>query len=1379
MANNSIKILVIDDLQDNLITLNALIKDAFPEALTLNALSGEEGINIAMKEDPDVILLDILMPGMDGYEVCQKLKADEELCDIPVVFVTAIENTKEALLKALDCGGEAFLTKPIDEIELTAQIQSMLKIREGNKAKKDEKARLEKLVEERSKKLLQELDARKQAEKKLKESEATVRKKLKAILKPEGDYLPLELSDIIDTKMLHSLMDDFYQLTGMLGAVIDVSGKVLVAVGWQNICTKFHRCHQDTLKNCIESDTVLTSGVAEGEFKPYRCKNNLWDIVTPIMIGGKHLGNVFMGQCFLEGEEPDIEVFREQAKKYGFDEQEYLAALDQVPRFSQETVEKGMHFYSKLAKIISTLSYSSIQQSRMLVQQKQAEEELNFKAKLLNSVGQAVIATNPDGIIKYLNPAAENLYGWSAEEALEKNIMEVTVPEMSVQQANQIMDRLGHGAHWSGEFKVQNKAGIQFPAFVNDVPVYNTDGVLEYIIGMSVDISERKRVEDALKESEEQFKTIVENGSVLLTLTDSQGRIEFASPQCESVIGWKVEDIIGVNTPDFIHPEDRQMVTEERAKVTSIQPIKELEYRIYDKEHNVRWISHSAAIIRKGDATSILSTITNITDRMEAEEANKELLKRFEIIGLHLPGVIYQFRRRTDGSFHFPYASHGISMIYGVTPEEVEYDATNAFKAIHPDDLERVSSTINHSAETLKPWHDVYRVNRPSGKVIWVEGSSTPIKLEDGSVIWHGFIQDITERKKSEIELFKLSTAVHQSPSVIAITDTKGRLEYVNPQFVKSTGYSMEEAIGQNPSVLKSGVQSDDLYKELWDTISAGNTWRGEFNNKKKNGELFWEIASVSPILDEQGNIVNYIKVAEDITKRKQAEENFRHSIDESPLGIRIVSQQGKAIYVNKALLDIYEFSSTEEFFETKAVETYTEKSYQEHLERKELRKKGIDTNDYEISIRRKNGDVRHIKVWRKEVIWNKKMHFQVINQDITEVKQLNTDLYLAKEKAEESNRLKTAFLNNMSHEIRTPLNGITGFISLLQNSGIADEQKKHYFDIINKSSDRLITTVTDIMDISRIEAGEVKVTKSEVSVNDVLEEQYCFFKPQTQSKGLNLIYKPCPASKTAHFVTDKHKLEGILTNLIKNAIKFTEQGDITLSCSLKTEHGIEMLEFYIKDTGIGIPKSRLGAIFNRFEQADIEDSRVHQGSGLGLAIAKSYVEMLGGEISVSSEVGLGSIFAFKLPYAKQLDVQIDSQRNANCEMAIGLSHLSVIIAEDDEASMMYFDAIFEDEFKSISYTQSGDDTVDKCRENPETDLILMDIKMPGMNGYDATREIRKFNSDVIIIAQTAFGLSGDREKAMDAGCNDYISKPIKKEQLEFLIKKHINNQTH
>jgi len=420
--------------------------------------------------------------------------------------------------------------------------------------------------------------------------------------------------------------------------------------------------------------------------------------------------------------------------------------------------------------------------------------------------------------------------------------------------------------------------------------------------------------------------------------------------------------------------------------------------------------------------------------------------------------------------------------------------------------------------------------------------------------------------------------------------------------------------------------------------------------------------------------------------------------------------------------------------------------------------------------------DFTEVALRIKNLLETRFLHMQLNNQNqILEqkVKERTAELEIAKEKAEESDRLKTAFINNMSHEIRTPLNGITGFISLLQDYDVSDEEKKEYFDIIKISSDRLIATVTDIMDISRIEAGEVKVTKSEVSVNEILEEQYKFFYHEAQSKGLKLIYKPTISDNESRIVTDKHKLEGILINLIKNAIKFTEQGKIEFGCHRKKEKGTEVLEFYVEDTGIGIPQNRIHAVFNRFEQADIEDPRVYEGSGLGLAIAKSYVEMLGGEIGVKSKESEGSTFTFTIPYAKPLEKKSDAQENLKKEPQTDLSHLSVLIAEDDEVGQTYLKTILQNKVKKLLFTTTGRETIDKCRGNPDIDLILMDIKMHDLNGYEATKRIREFNKDVIIIAQTAFALSGDREKAMDAGCNDYITKPFKKTELQKLIQKH------
>jgi PAS domain S-box-containing protein len=397
------------------------------------------------------------------------------------------------------------------------------------------------------------------------------------------------------------------------------------------------------------------------------------------------------------------------------------------------------------------------------------------------------------------------------------------------------------------------------------------------------------------------------------------------------------------------------------------------------------------------------------------------------------------------------------------------------------------------------------------------------------------------------------------------------------------------------------------------------------------------------------------------------------------------------------------------------------------------------------------------------------------IGRDITERKDAEKALMKAKERAEESDRLKSAFLANMSHEIRTPMNGILGFTGLLKEPHLTGEEQKEYIAIIEKSGDRMLNIINDIISISRIESGQIEVSLSDTNVNEQIKEIFNFFKPEAELKNLHLFYSELANSHTANIRTDKDKFFAILTNLVKNAIKFTRTGSIEIGYEKKGD----FLEFFVKDTGSGVSEELKDLIFDRFRQGSESLNRNYEGAGLGLSISKAFVEVMGGKIWVESSLQKknsainkepGSSFFFTIPWNPIQEVRLaiidEAEKNSG--------NLKILIVEDDAISEMYISAIIKKIALEVLYARNGFEAVETCRKRPDIDMVLMDMKMPGMDGYEATRNIRKFNSDVLIIAQTAYGLSGDKEKAIDAGCNDYVSKPVSRGMLLKIIKSNL-----
>lgn len=642
------------------------------------------------------------------------------------------------------------------------------------------------------------------------------------------------------------------------------------------------------------------------------------------------------------------------------------------------------------------------------------------------------------------------------------------------------------------------------------------------------------------------------------------------------------------------------------------------------------------------------------------------------------------------------------------------------------------------------------------------------------------------KNKLAEEELIKLSTAVTQSPSIITITDLKGNLEYVNPKYTELTGYTNEEVIGKNSRILKSGKQSREFYKELWETITSGKTWNGEFQNKKKDGELFWETFTISPIFDQQGKIINYLKVAEDITEKKQTEEllrdneeQYRAVVENSHNGILIIGEDYKFDYVNDKLCEIFG-RKPEEIMGYDFREFLDEESKKLVGDRYVRRQKGEEVSSkYEFNVMRKDGELRRIEI-NSVVVEDSKGRKRTIAQllDITERKKAELDLISALKKATESDRLKSAFLATISHELRTPLNAIIGFSDIIDED-LPIEDIIDYNKHINTSGNHLLSIVEDIFDITLIESGQTQIRKKEVNLHAILNDVLAIIKTEqqkTDKDNLDLSLKIAPKGKDLIINTDPSKLKQVLINLLKNALRFTHEGYIKFGYNIKSQNAKPMIEFYIEDTGIGIPKDQQELIFNIFRQADDTHTRQHEGIGIGLSISKKLTELCGGKIWLKSKEGKGSTFYFTIPYEGheitnktiKAEVKIETQKKNQ------LKNKTILVVEDVESSYEFLKVVLEKSGIDTIWAKDGEKAIQYCKENPDIDLVLMDINMPNMNGYEATKEIRKFCPDLPIIAQTAYAIAGDREKSIEAGSDDYISKPIKKDELYSLLYKYL-----
>jgi len=733
-----------------------------------------------------------------------------------------------------------------------------------------------------------------------------------------------------------------------------------------------------------------------------------------------------------------------------------------------------------------------------------------------------------------------------------------------------------------------------------------------------------------------------------------------------------------------------------------------------------------------------------------------------------------------------------------------EIIGNNVFQYIAPESVPQAIEDLTKVAmgQEIEVAH--YGGITSKGNKIWFESIGKIIEY-DGVSADIISVRDTTAKRKTEEKLIeneaRFRAITETANDAILVSDDSGQIIFANPSALQVFGYQESEVVGKPFAIIIPprflSNHSTNFSAFVSGRIPGFIGKAREFAALRKDGSEFPMEISLSNWQTQSGIFV--AANIRDITERKQAEEalikseNFLQEAQViAKLGVYSL-EFASGIWESSEILDDI-FGIDEKY--DRSVEGWSaivhpewRKTMDDYFRIEVIGAKADFDKEYKI-IRKNDKAERWVHgIGRLKFNDHNELAKMVGTiRDITERKLAEQELMQARDRAEESDRLKSAFLTNMSHEIRTPMNGILGFAELLKMPGLTGDQQKEYLAIIKKSGNRMLNIINDIVDISKIEAGQMQFSVSKTNLNEHTEDIYTLFKLEAETKGLRFTCKNGLPDDRATILTDSEKVYAILTNLVKNAIKYTENGSIEFGYGIFADNTLPVaetlhatsqlatyvLQFYVKDTGIGIPANRQLAIFDRFVQADIADTRAFQGAGLGLSISKAYTDMLGGKIWTESEEGIGSTFYFSIPYIPVVNgKEVNDAEILPDVFADKIKKLKILIVEDDETSEILIRIAVRNFSDTILTAATGVEAIKLCRIHPDIDLILMDIKMAEMDGYEATRQIRLSDKKVKIIAQTAFGMEGDREKAIEAGCNDYISKPLDIWILKELIQTH------
>jgi len=1154
------KILVIDNQKDNLTTIKTVIKSNMPDCKVLTALTEKEGIKIAQKEQPDTILLDIVMPEMDAYEVCERLKKNELTKYIPLIILKAIKTDTESTVKSLESGADAFLSKPINPVELSTLINVMLRIKEAE----------DKLRSER------------------KQFEKTINKKTKELRESEEKF----------------------------GVLYNNSPDMYVSVS------------PDDASILLCNDTVLNkTGYSRKEI-----------IGSPIF-------KMYHNDCINEAKK----VFQQFLETGIIQDKELI-----LKRKDGSKIDVSLNVNAAIDKE-GKLLYS-ISSWRDITKRKQAEDvlqESKEKFKNLAENSPNMIFINQGGKIVYANKICEEITGYTIDEFYSHDFdFKILIQPEYLES---IMSNFE--THLKGkdvppiEFTIRTKSGKRVEAILNTKLLINKEG--KAILGIMTDITERKQAEEALRVSEEIFRAVFNTAQDSIFIKDTSLKYKKVNPAMEKLFGERSEKLINKTDIDLFGEEDGKHVMESDKKVLKGEILEEFPTKSVDG------VMHSFHTIKvplkdsEGKITGLCGFARNITKQKKMEESLRESEKKyrslFENIG---EGVM-----TVDLEENIIYCNPAAERIFGVPPNKLINRNLSEF--LTPETLKMIATQTIIRTQGTKNTYEL-EIIRPDGKKRQLLITVTPQFDKKGIVIGgFGIFHNITERKQAEVALRSSSLATETSVSAIFVADLKGIITYANSSAAKMWGYkTTDEMIGTNAleywtdSTREKAVEMiETLFKEGSVAIPEG------LIGKRLDGTEF--VVESNSILkkDADGNPEGMIGSFLDITKRKKAEE-----------------------------------------------------ALQQHTQQLHERNEDLDS-----------------------------------------------------------------FSHTVAHDLKNPLGVIMSFADLLFEgySELSKDEILNYLSIIIKDSKKTQQIINNLLLFASVRKAEIKT--EELNMGDIVTESINSLTPIIEKSNAEIILPDVWPTAVGYAPW----VEEVWINYLSNAIKY---GGTPLRIEIgadtdKVENVPKgMIRFWVRDNGPGISACNQKLLFKKFERLDQVKT---EGHGLGLSIVHHIIEKLGGQVGMESNKG--SLFYFTLPLVSNTLPETRNLRSEASDTKLARMgsygklenpNLKILIAEDEESADLHLSVVTKKISKEILHAKTGNDTVKICRNNPDIDLVLMDIQMPEMNGYEATRKIREFNKDVVIIAQTAYAIAGEREKALEAGCDDYISKPIKKELLLEMIER-------